>query len=302
MEDRLQKFVRLIDAGGFTRASRELHISQPALSVAVAKLERELHALLLVHGVRPLTLTPAGRLAYAAGQELQIKTANLKMQLAELANQKVAVSVGMIDSVAGLLFATPDSVDELEHSASVSLVVDNSRNLLQAVEKGELDMAFVTGQRQYAAALEVLQTAVEPLVVVCHPALQREFKKAIKTGVLPRFIGYDQASATHRLVADTLREQHITAEPTFYSTSPEVMLRMVLLQKGAAALPWLLVREQIQDGGLTLVGQRLLVQRPIAAVIRRGAVPAAPLVRTMEQIGVLLGSTLGSAESAAAEL
>ena len=48
MDERLKKFVQLVDSGSYTQASRQLHISQPALSVAIGKLERELHASLLV--------------------------------------------------------------------------------------------------------------------------------------------------------------------------------------------------------------------------------------------------------------
>jgi DNA-binding transcriptional LysR family regulator len=103
MDDRLRKFVTLVDAGGFTKAATGLHLSQPALSVAIAKLERELRAPLLVHGVRPLTLTPAGRLAYTAGKDLQVRTNNLRLQLAEQAGQQLEVSLGMIggDRIAG---------------------------------------------------------------------------------------------------------------------------------------------------------------------------------------------------------
>src|SRR6185369_16402199 len=102
MEERLQKFVSLVDAGSFVRAVRELHISQPALSVAIAKLERELKSPLLVRGVRPLAVTPAGELAYAAGRDITLQASNLRILLAELAERRVNISVGMIDSVTGV--------------------------------------------------------------------------------------------------------------------------------------------------------------------------------------------------------
>ena len=57
MEDRIRKFAHLIDAGSFTKAARDLHISQPALSMAVQKLERELHAPLYIRASQPVTPT-----------------------------------------------------------------------------------------------------------------------------------------------------------------------------------------------------------------------------------------------------
>jgi len=290
MDERLKKFVQLVDAGSFVKAARDMHISQPALSVSIAKLERELHTPLLVHGIRPLTPTPAGRLAYAAGKEIIVKTANLKTMLAELAQRDVTVSVGMIDSVASALFTSPESVDELERNASVSLVVDNSRNLLGAVERGELDLVFVTGQRHYSANLELVHEATEPLVAVCHTALQAESGRGTRRAMPHRFISYDQASTSHGLIMQELQRQGMTLEPSFYSTSPEVMLRLVLLQKGAAVLPYLLAREQLRTGELALVGRPpLRIDRPIHAVRRRDTVLASPLAHMVSQIASLLG-------------
>jgi DNA-binding transcriptional LysR family regulator len=47
MDDSLRKFVAVVEAGTFTRAAELLHISQPALSVAVAKLEKTIGEKLL---------------------------------------------------------------------------------------------------------------------------------------------------------------------------------------------------------------------------------------------------------------
>ncbi|HSX31539.1 MAG TPA: LysR family transcriptional regulator [Candidatus Saccharimonadales bacterium] len=285
MEERLRKFVRLVEAGNFVRAAHELHISQPALSAAIAKLERELHTPLLLHGVRPLTLTPAGELAYVAGKDLQVRTNNLQTQLAELGNRRLTVSIGMIDSVAEVLFGSAGSIANLERQAAVSLVVDNSRNLLQATQKGALDVAFVVAQPAYDGVLEIMQRSTEPLFLVCHPAGLESTNQAIAQGLLPKFISYDQASTTHRLVLGALARHGLSPQPTFYSTSPEAMLQLVLLQKGAAVLPYVQVRGLLADGSLVLAGHEpLLVERPIRAIKRRDRILPSPLTRTVREI------------------
>jgi DNA-binding transcriptional LysR family regulator len=284
MEDRLQKLVRLVDMGSFTAAARDLHVSQPALSVAIAKLERELKTPLIVRGVRPLALTPAGRLAYDTGRDILTKNANLKMRLAELTHQELSVSIGMIDSVASALLTSTHVVDDLERQAVVSLVVDNSRNLLQALAAGSLDVVFVVRQRMYDGSLHVVNAAAEPLVVVGVPT-----NESIKSHTLHHFISYDQASTTHQLIMENLAVAQITAEPTFYSTSPEVMLRLVLQGRGVAALPYLLVREYIRLGELMVLGQPpLQIARPIQAVQRRDTVLASPLTRIVSEVTDLL--------------
>src|ERR1700722_3943395 len=100
MEDRLTKFAKLVDIGSFTAAAGSLHLSQPALSTAIAKLEKELHTTLLVRGSRSLKLTEAGRIAYDAAKELTVHTENLQTRLSLLNNEELSLSIGMIDSVA----------------------------------------------------------------------------------------------------------------------------------------------------------------------------------------------------------
>ena len=57
---RLSLFLAVVDHGGFTRAARAVHISQPALSQAVAELEAELRGPLFHRLGGKVTLTDAG--------------------------------------------------------------------------------------------------------------------------------------------------------------------------------------------------------------------------------------------------
>ena len=63
MSDRLtalRVFVRVAHAGSFSRAARELGLSQPSASRLIAILEKEIGAVLFTRSTRALTLTEAG--------------------------------------------------------------------------------------------------------------------------------------------------------------------------------------------------------------------------------------------------
>lgn len=285
MEERLRKFEHLVDAGNFTKAAALLHVSQPALSAAIVKLERELKAKLLVRGVRPLALTSAGRLAYQAAKDLAVHADNLRLRLAELADQPVTLRIGMIDSVADALFASSNSLSMLDRP-KVSVVVNNSRYLVDAVERGKLDIAYIAEQqKKLPTLLEASLVAVEPLVVVVHATLP-----SVSGNNLPNFISYDQPSNTFRLVQQALREYGLTADVSFYSTSPEVMLRLVMLGKGVAVLPYRMVRPYIQTGELRRLSgvQPWLIKRNIVAVKRRDKVLPTTLSEVTAQTGMVL--------------
>lgn len=294
MEERLRKFAHLVEAGSFTKAAAELHVSQPALSIAIAKLERELKVRLWLRGVRPLTLTREGAVAYRAAKDLAIQADNLKLRLAELANQPIAISIGMIDSVANALFASGSGLEMLK-GASVSIVVNNSRYLAEAVERGDLDIAFIAEQpRRLPQSLEARPLATEPLVVVA--SHQRPTPRG---KLLPDFIAYDQPSNTFHLVNEALKDYGMSPTTTFYSTSPELMLRLVQLNKGIAALPYLMVRDQIQAGGLKRLGGKTpwLVRRKIIALKRRDRDLPLVVRQLTKQTAEAINQLLAQAES-----
>ncbi len=287
MEERLRKFASLVENGSFTSASNELHISQPALSSAIKKLERELHAELLVRGSRSLLLTDAGRLAYESAKDLGVISGNLVTAIQELTQQQPEVAIGMIDSVAAVLFSSAENLGAIEKQTKVSIVVNNSRYLPAAVERNELDMAFITNvPPRHMKQLDVKPVATEPFVLVCHAADFENVLQTMRHGRLPRFISYDDASATRHLIDQALTRYGLTPETNFSSTSPEVMLRLVLLQKGMAAMPFLIAKDFIASGELTLVGnpKPVIIERPISVVKRRGKLLIGSLENISQQV------------------
>src|SRR6202023_3349064 len=57
-------FVRVIEAGSFSGAAKQLHLGQPAVSKTIAQLEDRLGVRLLLRSTHGLTPTEAGRNFY----------------------------------------------------------------------------------------------------------------------------------------------------------------------------------------------------------------------------------------------
>ncbi len=291
MEDRLRKFARLVDSGSFTKAARELHISQPALTSAINKLERELHTALLLRGPRTFKLTPAGQSTYLVAKDLIVSMDNLMTDITTLSQTAVQASIGLIDSLAGALFASDTSVSALQELSNLAIVVNNSAYLRRAVEQDDLDVAFVAGRHQPSPKiLEVNLVGIEPLVLVCHCDDAIALKRQLGARQLLNFISYDLSSNTYLLVREAFQRQSIQAHPKYSSTSPEIMLQLVLQKHGAAVLPYSLVRTQLRDGELSMLmdGQPIIVDRPISCVIRRGKQSPAYLSEIRQHLQCLL--------------
>lgn len=59
-DNRLKAFAAVVERGGFTRAARDLGVTQAAVSQSIAELEKEVGALLFVRARGAVRLTPAG--------------------------------------------------------------------------------------------------------------------------------------------------------------------------------------------------------------------------------------------------
>ncbi|HEY5668081.1 MAG TPA: substrate-binding domain-containing protein, partial [Candidatus Saccharimonadales bacterium] len=225
-------------------------------------------------GSHEFRLTAAGKLAYDAAKQIHVQTQNLRTQLTELQSQKVELRVGMIDSLANLLFVQSDELHNLEAHTHLSLTIDNSDRLTAYVLHDELDMALITSTPELPAALLPINLGQEPLVVVAHHSLAATVEKQASTGTLANFLSYNQNSHTYRLVLTHFARLGVKVDYAFYSTSPEIMLELVLHKRGVAALPYMLIQPQLQSGKLVPIhikgSESCCIARTIVSVHRSG--------------------------------
>jgi DNA-binding transcriptional LysR family regulator len=272
MEERLRRFAQVIDYGGFSKAAQALHLSQPALTTAIKKLERELGAILVERGTRQLVMTPAGELAYQAARELDTQAFNLRQRLLELSQARPVVRLGMIDSLADTLAGETNGFAGLQQTTDLSVVVDNSRQLILDVAKELLEAAIIVrSDEPLSTGIAFEAVGAEPLLLVVHPTEHHRYQEALRHGQLPNFLSYNHGSHTQQLIDGVLLEQKIATEPTFYSTSPEIMLKMVLLRQGAAILPYALVKPRLLEQTVVAVSpQPAVFSRPLCAIYYQG--------------------------------
>ncbi|MDQ1909857.1 LysR family transcriptional regulator [Paenibacillus sp. GD4] len=140
--DWLESFVQAVQARSLSKAAEKLHLSQPALSKQMARLEEYL-------GVKLLHRTPAGIEATEAGEKLLLKAHRILAELRELEAELQVYreceqyTVGALPSLA--LHYLPPKVLGLRHK-QMQLdirVYPTSSALLKALQQGSLDCALL---------------------------------------------------------------------------------------------------------------------------------------------------------------
>jgi LysR family hydrogen peroxide-inducible transcriptional activator len=141
----LRYIVAVAQERSFGRAAARCFVSQPALSVAIQKLEDELGAALFERGKSEVTVTPVGERIVEQAQRVLEEAARIKEIAQAGRNQLVGtLRLGVIFTVAPYLL--PDLIPALhERAPQMPLEIEENitENLEVALKTGRIDAAIV---------------------------------------------------------------------------------------------------------------------------------------------------------------
>ncbi len=248
--------------GSLTVAARRLGVTQPALSQAIAQLERRLGTPLLERAGRGRRLTEAGIEVARFASEVLGRATELREWLQEYeAGAGGVLRVGMIDAAS--LYVLPETVRAFRAASpgvEVRLTVDRSAVLLERLARFELDVAFVVGPPPEGyRSTEVLS---EPLYVYQPPGSGEGAEQG-------DWALYPQGRRTRLLIDEGLALRGLRPRVTLESDNPAVLRQMVVL-----GLCWSVLPAEIAEAGTpSLRPQRreLVAERTLLAVRRAQA-------------------------------
>jgi DNA-binding transcriptional LysR family regulator len=145
-------------------AAERLHLSQPAVTKQIQALEQSLQTKLFTYDGRTLHKTEKCLLLerYAISQQYQFE----ELQLAIAGKKRLKLRIGATKTIGDyvLIDAIKDYLSDPHHE--ISLVVDNTKHLLQMLDENQLDFAVIEGtfsKTKYDSYL----LRMEPFVGIC---------------------------------------------------------------------------------------------------------------------------------------
>ncbi|NBI55594.1 LysR family transcriptional regulator [Photobacterium alginatilyticum] len=141
----LTYFVKLAETGNFTRAAEQLHIAQPALSIAIKKLESQLELPLFHRNDRKVMLTHEGNILLEHARLIlrQMEDANIAM--AELRGlEKGEVRLGLPSMLGSYFF--PDILMGFKSqypNLKLTIVEAGTQSIRKMLLNGELDLGII---------------------------------------------------------------------------------------------------------------------------------------------------------------
>ena len=148
----LKYFLAVARAGNLTRASETLHISQPALSMRLAELERELGHPLFVRGARGMTLTEKGALLMRRAEDLVELAERIESEIRadDVKGLSGTIAIGAGETVAFTPVANAiKSLCAENPNLHIDITSANGEDIQARIQSGAIDLGLFVGPGRY---------------------------------------------------------------------------------------------------------------------------------------------------------
>ncbi|HET6396225.1 MAG TPA: LysR family transcriptional regulator [Pseudoxanthomonas sp.] len=245
----LTAFVAVAEAGGFSAAAEQLHLTQPAVSKRIALLEESLQARLFDRLGRQVVLTEAGRVLLPRARQMLAEADAARRALDDLGR----------DVGGRLSLAT-------SHHVGLHRLPALLRRFTAAYPRAALDIRFMDSEQAYA---QVLQGGVELAVTTLGPTepplhavtvwddplrfavapdhpLARLPKVSLADIAAHPAVLPDPDTFTHRIVADAFARRGLSLRLRMTTNYMETIKMMVSVGLAWSALPQTMVDAQVR--------------------------------------------------------
>ncbi|GAB4256748.1 MAG: LysR substrate-binding domain-containing protein [Thermoleophilia bacterium] len=279
----LRYFTAVAEDGNFTHAARRLHVSQPALSYQIKRLENEVGARLFHRQTRRVSLTSDGKAFLPLAQDVLRKADEaLRVMDERLGVERGEVSLGTIPSVGVQII--PHILSTFRRNfpgIEVRVAEAGSVDLAAKVTAGELDLAIVSSAPPNHQSLEITPLITEELLLVLPAGHELAEHSSVD---LRRLADYEwvlpgQAFTLSDLLISECRRAGFEPRVAFRTGTLESVRSFVRHELGISVLPRLALYDQKDD---LVVG--LPFQKPLTrdlSIIRAKERYAAVAARAM---------------------
>lgn len=253
IDQRIITFLCVCECMNYTKASQELHITQPAVSQHIRFLEERYNTKLFTYQDRKLALTKAGKILYETmsvirnDEEIMIKRMQEKQSTIELV-------LGVTLTAGEYALAKPLSVFLNKHpEMNMHIIYGNAEQLLAKLDNGEIHFVLIEGYFP-SHKYEQLLYYTDSFICVC--AKNHTFSQKvnhIEDLLNERILVRETGSGTRDLLDSYLKTYNLSYTDFKNHLEIESISSIISLLKndcGISFLYRLSVEEELKNGSL----------------------------------------------------
>ena len=245
----LQVFLAIAAEKSFSRAAEKLLRTQPAVSLALQRLEQELGEKLIDRSGRELILTDAGRAVLEYARRFQSLEQEMGNSLAELRDNSAGrLEIGANESTALYLLRDIERYRELYPKIKVQIRRSLSSKIPGELLDGNLELGVIS----YDPADERLQSKTlytDALALVVSPKHRLARRKTVSIVELSAetFIAHNVVSPYREVVLKEFRAHKAPLRMEIEMPTIETIRKLVQSNLGVAFLPRMCVEQEIEQ-------------------------------------------------------
>ena len=242
----LEYFVALARERHFAHAANACHVSQPALSEAIRKLEHELKVPLVRRGQKFEGLTPEGERLVHWARRILADCDALKMEVAALQTGLVGeLRLGVVPAAATTVALLTDPFCAAHPLVRVQVETNlRSAEILERIRQFELDAGLLYPDRQDTGDLLVIPLYLEEQVLIAGTDLLAGTSDAMswpEALALPLCL-LTEGMRGRRVIDDALSNHDLAARPQLETDSVATLLAHIGTGRWASLIPQTWIR------------------------------------------------------------
>src|SRR5271168_1608801 len=141
----LRYFVKIVEAGSFSRAASVVHVAQPALSQQIAELEERLGVMLLQRSARGVRPTAAGEILYKEASEILRQLDQLPSAISPSSGEpEGSITLGIMSSLAPkMVGGILEQCRTIMPKVTISITDGDSLGLESKITSGVVDIGIL---------------------------------------------------------------------------------------------------------------------------------------------------------------
>ena len=236
----------------FSRAAEKLLRTQPAISLAIQKLESDLQERLIDRSGKELLLTDAGRIVHEYARRFENLEADLENALAELRDNSAGrLTVGANESTSLYLLGHIERYRRLYPKVKVQVRRSLSSRIPSQLIDGDLELGVISYDPE-DDRLESMVISTDHLAFVVSP--QHRFAELKEVSInelgMETFIAHNVLSPYRAVVLKEFQLHKVPLNMDVEMPTVETIRMMVQRNEGVAFLPHMCVEQDVEQGVL----------------------------------------------------
>jgi DNA-binding transcriptional LysR family regulator len=265
----LKVFLTVAREKSFSRAAEKLLRTQPAVSLAIQKLESDLQEKLIDRSGKDLLLTDAGRIVHDYARRFQNLEADLENALAELRDNSAGrLVVGANESTSLYLLGHIERYRRLYPKVKVQVRRSFSSQIPSQLIDGDLELGVISYDPEDARLLSrVIYTDHLAFVVSPQHRFANHAEVSINELGMETFIAHNVLSPYRAVVLKEFQRYKVALNMDVEMPTVETIRKMVQRNEGVAFLPHMCVEQDVEQDVLREIKvKELSVDRKIRLV------------------------------------